>query len=52
MLCLLMGYCSLTDALAMELTLPQDVQEVCHDWFPGGGTGTLPLAHAQRLDRC
>lgn len=48
---LLLGDWSLADAQAAGLTVPVHLARLCAAWFPGGGTQTLPLPYAHKLDR-
>ena len=48
---LLMGYWSLTTALAHGAEIPDGYLPVCAAWFPGGGSDLLLRPHAHQLDR-
>ena len=48
---LLLGYWSISDALAHGLVLPPAYEQLCDSWFPGGGTRLVPRPYAHKLDR-
>jgi hypothetical protein len=49
---LLLGDWSMLDAQNAGLTLSPPIARLGAAWFPGGGSQTLPLLYAHKLDRC
>ncbi|MEU5667111.1 GNAT family N-acetyltransferase [Streptomyces longwoodensis] len=48
---LLLGHWSSGDAEAVGAAVPERYRALCAAWFPGGGTASLPVPYAHRLDR-
>jgi GNAT superfamily N-acetyltransferase len=48
---LLVGHCSLADAIAWGAEIPARFKRLFELWFPGGGTRLLPLPYSHALDR-
>jgi hypothetical protein len=47
---LLLGYWSLSEAVALGLAIPAPFEHLLALWFPGGGTPALPVPFAAALD--
>jgi len=48
---LLVGHCSLADAVAWGAEIPAPFEHSFARWFPGGGTRLLPMPYSHTLDR-
>lgn len=48
---LLVGHCSLADAIAWGTEIPAQFERLFALWFPGGGTRLLPEPYSHGLDR-
>jgi len=48
---LLIGYWSMHEAQMAGITLAPRFADLCAAWFPGGGSPTLPIPYAHKLDR-
>jgi hypothetical protein len=47
---MLLGHWSLNDALVLGTPIPAEYRLVCEAWFPGGGTNSLLVPYAHKLD--